>query len=61
MNEVQKRLLVHGDVIITIVQYLRPEIMGIALGAFFSALAFGEFRARGGSTPLVRFFGAPSS
>ncbi|AOQ24171.1 hypothetical protein MTAT_08120 [Moorella thermoacetica] len=39
-----------------IVQYLRPEIMGIALGAFLSALVFGEFRARGGSAPLVRFF-----
>lgn len=38
------------------VQYLRPEIMGMALGGFLSALAFGEFRARGGSAPLVRFF-----
>ena len=37
------------------VQYLRPEIMGIAIGAFISALAFGEFRARSGSSPLVRF------
>ncbi len=37
------------------VQYLRPEIMGIALGGFISALAFGEFRSRGGSSPLVRF------
>lgn len=39
----------------TIVQYLRPEIMGIGLGAFIAALAFGEFRSRGGSAPLVRF------
>ncbi|MGI9862479.1 YedE family putative selenium transporter [Moorella naiadis] len=39
-----------------IVQYLRPEIMGIAFGAFLSALFYGEFRARGGSAPLVRFF-----
>ncbi|MGI9953318.1 YedE family putative selenium transporter [Moorellaceae bacterium AZ2] len=38
------------------VQYLRPEIMGMALGGFISALVFGEFRARGGSAPLVRFF-----
>lgn len=37
------------------VQYLRPEIMGFVLGAFLSAFAFGEFRARGGSSPLVRF------
>jgi len=39
-----------------VVQYLRPEIMGISLGALVSALLFGEFRARGGSSPLVRFF-----
>jgi len=38
-----------------VVQYLRPEIMGICLGAFIAALSFGEFRARGGSNPLVRF------
>lgn len=38
-----------------VVQYLRPEIMGICLGAFASALFFREFRARGGSSPLVRF------
>jgi hypothetical protein len=38
-----------------VVQYLRPEIMGLALGAFVSAHIFGEFRARGGSAPLVRF------
>jgi len=38
-----------------VVQYLRPEIMGIALGAFIAALLFGDFRARGGSASLVRF------
>jgi len=38
-----------------VVQYLRPEIMGFVLGAFISAFAFGEFRTRGGSSPLVRF------
>ncbi len=38
-----------------VVQYLRPEIMGFVLGAFVSALVFREFRARGGSAPLVRF------
>jgi len=38
-----------------VVQYLRPEIMGLALGAFASALSFREFRARGGSAPIVRF------
>ncbi len=37
------------------VQYLRPEIIGICLGAFLAALSFREFRPRGGSNPLVRF------
>jgi YedE family putative selenium metabolism protein len=38
-----------------VVQYLRPEIVGFILGSFIAAYAFGEFRARGGSSPLVRF------
>ena len=38
------------------VQYLRPEIMGFLLGAFITAFAFREFRVRGGSSPLLRFF-----
>jgi len=38
-----------------VVQYLRPEIIGLVLGAFISAFAFREFRARGGSSPLIRF------
>ncbi|MBE3588538.1 MAG: YedE-related selenium metabolism membrane protein [Thermoanaerobacteraceae bacterium] len=37
------------------VQYLRPEILGLVLGAFFSALATREFRAMGGSSTLTRF------
>jgi len=37
------------------VQYLRPEIMGLAVGAFVSALVTKEFRPRGGSSPLLRF------
>ncbi len=39
-----------------IVQYIRPEIIGLILGAFLSALAFGEFKPRSGSAPAVRFF-----
>jgi len=39
----------------TAVQYLRPEIIGFVLGGLVSSYAFKEFRARGGSTPLVRF------
>lgn len=38
-----------------IVQYLRPEILGMVLGAFFSALIFREYRPRGGSAPITRF------
>ncbi|GAB6183660.1 YedE family putative selenium transporter [Thermodesulfovibrio hydrogeniphilus] len=38
-----------------VVQYMRPEILGFVIGAFFSALAFKEFRPRGGSAPFVRF------
>jgi len=37
------------------VQYLRPEILGLGLGSFLSALFFREFRPRGGSSPIVRF------
>ena len=37
------------------VQYLRPEILGFLGGGFIAAYTFGEFRARGGSSPLVRF------
>ena len=37
------------------VQYLRPEIFGIVLGAFVSALAFGDFKPRTGSVPALRF------
>ncbi len=38
-----------------VVQYLRPEIMGLVLGAFLSALIFREFKSRGGSSVLLRF------
>ena len=38
-----------------IVQYLRPEIMGLVLGALAAALISGEFRPRAGSAPIVRF------
>lgn len=39
-----------------VVQYLRPEIMGFILGAFVIALIKGEFKPRGGSSPILRFF-----
>lgn len=37
-------------------QYARPEILGIVLGASLLALGQREFRPRGGSRPVVRFF-----
>lgn len=36
-------------------QYVRPEILGLVLGAFISALVTREHRPVGGSSPLVRF------
>jgi YedE family putative selenium metabolism protein len=37
------------------VQYIRPEIIGVILGAFGTSLAFREWRPRGGSSPIIRF------
>lgn len=37
------------------VQYIRPEIMGIILGAFVAAFLAKEFRPTGGSSTLLRF------
>ncbi|WP_312288560.1 YedE family putative selenium transporter [Terrisporobacter sp.] len=38
-----------------IVQYARPEIMGMILGAFIIAVTKKEFASRGGSSPFIRF------
>ena len=38
-----------------LVQYVRPEIIGIILGVFIFALARGEFKPKGGSAPVTRF------
>lgn len=35
--------------------YIRPEIIGIVLGAFVASLVSGDFKSRGGSSPLIRF------
>ena len=37
------------------VQYIRPEIIGLVLGAMGMALAGKEFHVRGGSSPVLRF------
>ena len=39
----------------SVVQYLRPEIVGIVLGSMIMALASGEWRAKAGSSPALRF------
>ncbi len=37
------------------VQYLRPEIIGLVLGALIASLAAKEFKAKAGSAPATRF------
>lgn len=39
----------------SVVQYMRPEIIGFVLGSFAAAYLFKEFRSRLGSAPIVRF------
>lgn len=38
-----------------VVQYIRPEIIGLVLGAFLMAIANKEFASKGGSSPFARF------
>ncbi|HZK32960.1 MAG TPA: YedE family putative selenium transporter [Tissierellaceae bacterium] len=38
-----------------IVQYIRPEVIGLVLGAFLISFKNKEFESRGGSSPVVRF------
>ena len=38
-----------------VVQYVRPEIIGLVLGAFIMSVATKEFRAKAGSSPALRF------
>lgn len=37
------------------VQYIRPEIIGLVLGAFLMAAGRKEFSVKGGSSPMTRF------
>lgn len=39
-----------------VVQYIRPEIIGILLGSFIISIFFKEFKPRGGSSAIIRFF-----
>ncbi|MBU5590886.1 YedE-related selenium metabolism membrane protein [Clostridium sp. MSJ-4] len=38
-----------------VVQYIRPEVIGIVLGAFIMAFFKKELDSRGGSSPFIRF------
>ncbi len=38
-----------------VVQYIRPEIIGLVLGSFLLAVFRKEFKPRGGSSPVTRF------
>ncbi len=38
-----------------IVQYVRPEIIGLVLGSFLISMANKEFKTKGGSSPFTRF------
>lgn len=38
-----------------VVQYIRPEVIGLVIGAFGMALFSKEFEAKGGSSPFTRF------
>lgn len=38
-----------------VVQYFRPEIVGLVLGAFIMSIASKEYRAKAGSSPATRF------
>lgn len=38
-----------------VVQYMRPEIVGITVGAFVLSMATKEYRSTAGSSPMIRF------
>ena len=38
-----------------VVQYARPEIIGLVLGSFIIAVATKEYRSTAGSSPMIRF------
>lgn len=38
-----------------VVQYIRPEVIGLVLGAFLISFKNKEFESKGGSSPFIRF------
>ena len=53
MENIAGSLGLHGNIRM---QYLRPEIIGFVLGAFLMSIRKKDFKASGGSSPLLRFF-----
>jgi YedE family putative selenium metabolism protein len=53
MENIAGSVGLHGNIRM---QYLRPEIIGFVFGSFLMALYTKEYRATGGSSPLLRFF-----
>jgi len=53
MENIAGAIGLHGNMRM---QYLRPEIMGFVIGSFFMAVSKKEFKASGGSSPLLRYF-----
>ncbi|MDO5708062.1 MAG: YedE family putative selenium transporter [Andreesenia angusta] len=39
-----------------VVQYIRPEVIGLLLGSFIISSIKGEFKSKGGSSTMTRFF-----
>ena len=53
MENIAGSLGLHGNIRM---QYLRPEIIGFVIGSFLLSAYRKEFRASGGSSPLLRYF-----
>ena len=52
LRDIAGALGFHGA---AVVQYFRPEIVGLVIGALIAALAAKEFKPKGGSAPATRF------
>lgn len=52
LRDTSGALGLHGA---AVVQYIRPEIIGIVIGSFAVALLKKEYAPRGGSSPMTRF------
>ena len=52
LRDIAGAMGLHGA---AVVQYFRPEIVGLVLGALVSALAAKEYQSKGGSAPAIRF------